>query len=135
MAQAAPPAARSGQMPPWFSTSSCSTSFEELPMKLFPLTATPLAVVFALAACKPIDEDTASPRGARDPQVASSPGIEGIDGLETAQQQAGYVIGLELGGTLVPVREEVDLDAMMEVIRDSVAGRDPKVSEQQFMQI
>lgn len=106
-------------------------------MKLFPLTGTAaaLAIVFSLAACKPIDGDATDARVANDPQVASTPGIEGIDGLETAQQQAGYVIGLELGGTLAPVREEVDLDAMMEGIRDSVAGREPKVSEQQFMQI
>lgn len=107
-------------------------------MKLFPLTGTAaaaLAVAFALAACKPIDDEAASAPAAGDPEVASTPGIEGIDGLETAQQQAGYVIGLELGGTLVPVREEVDLDAMMEGVRDSVAGREPKVSEQQFMQI
>ena len=79
-------------------------------MKFFPLTgtATLLAVALALVACKPIGEEAATQQSAGDPEVASTPGIEGIDGLETAQQQAGYVIGLELGGTLAPVRGEVD---------------------------
>ncbi len=106
-------------------------------MKFFPLTGTTvaLAAALALAACKPIGDDAASQRSAGDPEVASTPGIEGIEGLDTAQQQAGYVIGLELGGTLVPVRGEVDLDTMMEGIRDSLAGREPKVNEQQFMQV
>lgn len=95
-----------------------------------------LAIAFALAlvACKPIQDDAAAP-GAGDREVATAPGIEGIDGLETAQEQAGYVIGLELGGTLYPVRDEVDLDAMFEGIRDAVDARDPRVSEQQYMQI
>ncbi len=106
-------------------------------MKFSSVTGTTLvlAAVFALAACKPIEDGATSPSAAEAPEAASTPGIEGIEGLETAQEQAGYVIGLELGGTLVPVREEVDLDAMMEGIRDSVAGREPRVDEQQFMQI
>src|SRR5690554_3127971 len=115
--------------------SSCSTSSEELPMKSFPLagTAVALALTFALVACTPVTDDDAAP--ATGTQAAATPGVEGIDGLETARQQAGYAIGLELGGTLFPVRDEVDLDAMFDGIRDTVAGNEPKVSEQQFMQI
>src|SRR5690554_548477 len=103
MVPAAPPAARSVPMPPWFSMSSCSTSFEELPMTFPPRTTSALflalALPIALSACARIDDDAAAPAGA-DSQVESTAGIEGIDGLETAQQQAGYVIGLELGSTL-----------------------------------
>ena len=75
-------------------------------MKFPPLTGTAaaLAVALALVACKPIGEDAGARQSAAAPEVSSTPGIEGIDGLETAQQQAGYVIGLELGGTLVPAR-------------------------------
>lgn len=93
-----------------------------------------LALPIALSACKKIEEDGATPATA-DRQAEATSGIEDIEGLETAQQQAGYVIGLELGSTLFPVREEVDLDAMFDGIRDSVAARDPKVTEQQYMQI
>lgn len=93
-----------------------------------------IALPLALSACKKIEDDgsTAAP-AARD--AATAPGIEGIEGLETAQQQAGYVIGLELGSTLYPVREEVDLDAMFDGIRDAVAEKEPRVNEQQYMQI
>lgn len=91
-----------------------------------------LALPLALSACKKIEEDSAATASS---QTEATSGIEGIDGLETAQQQAGYVIGLELGSTLFPVRDEVDLDAMFDGIRDSVAARDPKVTEQQYMQI
>ncbi|MEN1926886.1 FKBP-type peptidyl-prolyl cis-trans isomerase [Luteimonas sp. MJ293] len=95
-----------------------------------------LAIPLALGACKKIDEDSAAaPTVAAEREVRNTPGIEGIDGLETAQQQAGYVIGLEMGGTLFPIRDEVDLDAMFDGIRDSVEARDPKVDEPQFMQI
>lgn len=92
-----------------------------------------LALPLALAACKPIEDDAAAPAAGQ--ELASTPGLENIDGLETAQQQAGYVIGLELGSTLFPVRDEVDLDAMFDGIRDSVNAREPRVSEQQYMQI
>lgn len=95
-----------------------------------------IALPLALSACKKIEDDgTAPARAAAGGSEASTPGLEGIKGLRTAQQQAGYVIGLELGSTLAPVRGEVDLEAMFEGIRDSVAGREPKVSEQQYMQI
>jgi len=104
-------------------------------MKFLPLTATAVALALVLAACQPIGDEASTEQAGGDPPVAATRGIEGIEGLETVQQQAGYVIGLELGGTLVPVRDEVDLDAMMEGIRDSVAAREPKVNEQQFMQI
>lgn len=104
-------------------------------MRFFPRTA--LAVLLAaalpvgLAACAQIDDDSS---GTSAPGEGSA-GIEGIEGLETAQEQAGYVIGMELGSTLYPVRDEVDLEAMFDGIRDTVAAREPKVSEQQYMQI
>ena len=96
-----------------------------------------LAIPLALGACKKIEEGSsaAAPAAAAQREVSSSPGIEGIQGLSTAQQQSGYVIGLEMGGTLFPIRNEVDLDAMFEGIRDSVEAREPKIDEQQFMQI
>src|SRR5690606_14962247 len=95
-----------------------------------------LALPLALSACKKIEDDSApAATAAADGEARATPGGEGIEGLETAQQQAGYVIGLELGSTLFPVREEVDLDAMFDGIRDAVAAREPRVSEQQYMQI
>ena len=96
-----------------------------------------LAIPLALGACKKIEEGSsaAAPAATAQREVNSSPGIEGIQGLSTAQQQSGYVIGLEMGGTLFPIRNEVDLDAMFEGIRDSVEAREPKIDEQQFMQI
>ena len=95
-----------------------------------------LVLPLALSACKKIEDDGApAATAAADGEARATPGVEGIEGLETAQQQAGYVIGLELGSTLFPVRDEVDLDAMFDGIRDSVAANEPKVSEQQYMQI
>lgn len=95
-----------------------------------------VALSLALGACAQI-EDGAGRDGSdsSERQARSTPGIEGVDGLETAQQQAGYAIGLELGSTLLPVQDEIDLDAMFEGVRDVLAEREPKVDEAQFMQI
>ena len=98
-----------------------------------------LAIPLALGACKKIEEGSsaAAPAAAAAAQreVNLWPWIEGIQGLWTSKQQSDYVLGLEMGGTLFPIRNEVDLDAMFEGIRDSVEAREPKIDEQQFMQI
>ena len=68
--------------------------------------------------------------------IVTSTGALELGRIPTSMVVIGAgVIGLELGSTLAPVRAEVDLDAMFDGIRDSVAGNEPKVSEQQYMQI
>ncbi|WP_149193577.1 FKBP-type peptidyl-prolyl cis-trans isomerase [Luteimonas suaedae] len=113
-------------------------------MTIFPRVTLPallaIAFVATLAACKPLDKETGERLDGDDAAQKSADGEApasalDIPGLESEKEQVGYAIGLELGNTLVPVKEEVDLDAMLEGVRDTLEGNEPKVDEQQLAQI
>lgn len=98
-----------------------------------------IALAAALAACKPLDKETGERLDGDSAQASADadPSTSALDipGLESEKEQVGYAIGLELGNTLVPIKDEVDLDAMLEGVRDTLAGNEPKVDQQQLAQI
>lgn len=89
-----------------------------------------IVLALAMAGCKPLDPETGKAAGADAADDSAS--VLKIPGLRTEKQQAGYAIGLELGNTLGPVKDEIDLDAMFQAVRDTVAGKEPKINEEQF---
>lgn len=97
-----------------------------------------IALAATLAACKPLDNETGERLDDDSaPASADSDASSTLDipGLESEKEQVGYAIGLELGNTLVPIKEEVDLDALLEGVRDTLDGKEPKVDQQQLAQI
>ena len=49
--------------------------------------------------------------------------------LETDEQKASYAIGRDVGGSLKPAGERLDLDAFMQGIRDVLADKEPAIAE------
>lgn len=87
------------------------------------------SLVVALGACKKIDTDAAAAPTAEDQADALD-----IAGLPTARQQAGYAIGMQIGGSLQEVKDEVDFDAIVKAMRTTMDGGEPLMTEDQARQ-
>ena len=88
------------------------------------------AVLFAttlvLSGCKKIDSDAASSAGSE----AGAPG-----GLKSEKEQISYVIGTQVGDSLEPAKEEIDLDVLVGAMKDAIDGKESRLSEQEAMQV
>ena len=98
------------------------------------LTASVLSIAL-LSACSPSGETTTE-AGA---EAATAEGADGdalaIEGLEGDKAQAGYMIGMEIGKSLEPVKDEVDTEVLFGAIRDSLDGKPSLLSEEQAQQV
>ena len=86
------------------------------------------SILLALAACQKVDPD--APRG----KAAGTPAAQEIAGLPTEQEQSGYAIGLQIGGTLAEIKDEVNVDALIRAMRTSLEGGEPLMTEDQARQ-
>ncbi|MCD9031981.1 FKBP-type peptidyl-prolyl cis-trans isomerase [Luteimonas sp. Y-2-2-4F] len=96
------------------------------------LSALALATAVGLSACKKIEDGQAPAAGAA--ADGAAPALQ-VEGLKTDREQVGYAIGLDLGNSIKPIHEEVDLDAMLNGIRDVLDDKDPKLSNDQVAQV
>ncbi len=87
------------------------------------------ASVLALGACKPIDKDAKSGDG----KTAASTGAaaNAIPGLPTEKEQVSYMIGMDIGKTLKPIKDEVNLDTINKAINDMLADKKPLLDDKQ----
>ncbi len=69
------------------------------------------AALIALTGCSPKTEQPATPAA--------------LTKLDTARQRASYVAGLDAARTLAPVRDEIDIDVMIQALRTANAGQTP----------
>lgn len=54
-----------------------------------------------------------------------------IGGLTTDAEKFGYAIGVDLGKSLQPVKDDVDVKALKEGLDDAVSGKTPKLDDAQ----
>ena len=87
------------------------------------------SLLVALAACKKIEPGVEAPATAEESADALD-----IPGLPTAKQQAGYAIGLQIGGTLEEIKDEIDIDALVKAMRTTLDGGTPLMDEAQSQQ-
>ncbi|QCO67774.1 FKBP-type peptidyl-prolyl cis-trans isomerase [Luteimonas yindakuii] len=97
------------------------------------LSALALATTLGLSACKKI-EDGEGTSTAASATGADAPAVQ-VQGLKNNREQVGYAIGLDLGNSIKPLEDEIDLDAMVRGIRDNLAGKEPKLNDEQVMQV
>jgi FKBP-type peptidyl-prolyl cis-trans isomerase FkpA/FKBP-type peptidyl-prolyl cis-trans isomerase FklB len=91
------------------------------------------SLAFGFAACKPIDKDAkkddkADATGKNDDIAKSS-------GLKTEKEQASYVVGMTIGKSLEPIKDEVDMDTLVKAVKATMAGDKPLLTEPQAQQI
>ena len=104
----------------------------------FRATATSLlaaSLLVAIAACKPIDKDAAK---ATDAKAAAADGESAaleIPGLATEKQQVSYMIGMQIGQSLKPAKDEVDLDTVVKAVRTTLDDGKLLMTEAQAMEV
>jgi len=104
-------------------------------MKLSTKIAVPVlaaSLAFAVGACKPIDKDAAKADKKDD---TSAPATTKIAGLETEKEQVSYMIGMDLGKSMKPIKDEIDMDTVMKAVDTVFADGKPLMTEEQAQQI
>jgi FKBP-type peptidyl-prolyl cis-trans isomerase FkpA/FKBP-type peptidyl-prolyl cis-trans isomerase FklB len=89
------------------------------------------SMLLAIAACKPVDKDAAPGSKADDSPAAAA----AIPGLKTEKQQVSYMIGMQLGQSMKPVKDEIDLDTVMRAVRTTLDDGELLMTEEQAMQV
>ena len=97
-----------------------------------PLTVLALASATVLAtACKPGEkpaDKTAANAAAAD---AKSDTTTKIAGLPTEKDQVSYMIGMDLGKSFEPIKDEIDVDMVAKAAKAMMAGEKPLMDEKQ----
>ena len=87
-------------------------------------TAATLLCIGSLAACQPQGEQA----------TADAPAATDV-ALETDAQKFGYAIGVDLGRSLKPVADDVDVAALKAGIDDMLAGTEPRLDDEAREQV
>jgi FKBP-type peptidyl-prolyl cis-trans isomerase FklB len=81
------------------------------------------------ADAKPASAANAKPAAAADKTAVPPP--ESRPALTNMEDRVGYAIGMSIGNNLKRTKFDVNLDALMEGVRDVLADREPRMTEQQ----
>ena len=92
------------------------------------------SLMLGLAACKPIDPDAAG----KDTAGAAAAGNDAIakaSGLKTEKEQASYMVGMSLGKSLEPVKDDIDMDTVFKAMETVASGGKPLLTDEQAQQV
>ncbi|HEX7802284.1 MAG TPA: FKBP-type peptidyl-prolyl cis-trans isomerase [Pseudoxanthomonas sp.] len=101
-----------------------------------PLTLTVAAASCALvlAACSPSEKGVADTKAGAD--AAAKPDAAGkIPGLATEKEQISYTIGMEMGKSLKPIKDEVDLATLNRALDDVINDKKLLLNDEQVAKI
>ena len=70
-----------------------------------------------------------------DDSAESPPFIAGIEGQETQKKQVSYMIGQDMGKSLLVIKDELDLNLLTQGIADQFAGTPLKLTEEQALKV
>ena len=88
-----------------------------------------LASLSVLAAgCKPADKPAEKPAAKTD---AKTDAATTIPGLATEKEQVSYMIGMDLGKSFEPIKDEIDVDMIAKAAKAVMAGEKPLMDEKQ----
>lgn len=92
--------------------------------------------VLALAACKPIDKDAAKGDAKADATADAKAGeTDKIPGLPTEKEQVSYMIGMDIGKSLKPMKDDIDLATIKRAIDDTFADKKLLLNDEQAMKV
>lgn len=102
-------------------------------MNRFPRIAAVAALVsLAVAAgCQPQGEQASDKPAA----AAQQKDPDAIPGLATEKQRVSYMVGMDLGKSLEPVKDEIDLDTMNRALKATLAGEKPLMNDEQALKV
>jgi len=57
------------------------------------------------------------------------------DKPDTEKEKVSYVVGMQVGQSLSQIKDEIDLDVVFQAIRGTLAGEEPKLTQEEAMQV
>ncbi|MEO6103794.1 MAG: FKBP-type peptidyl-prolyl cis-trans isomerase [Pseudoxanthomonas sp.] len=105
----------------------------KLPQKLTLAVAT-ASCALVLAACSPAAKDAAG-ADAKTDAAGKKDATDKIPGLATDKEQVSYMIGMDIGKSLKPMKEEVDLATLKRAIEDVVNDKKLLLNDQQAAKV
>ncbi|RYZ74884.1 MAG: FKBP-type peptidyl-prolyl cis-trans isomerase [Lysobacteraceae bacterium] len=114
-----------------------SPSKEPLLMKLprnLTLAVATASCALALAACSPPDKDAAG-KDAKADAAGQKDAAAKIPGLATEKDQVSYMIGMDIGKSLKPIKDELDMAMLKRAVDDVVNDKTPLLNEEQLAQV
>ena len=94
------------------------------------LTVAAASCALVLAACKP------SEKGAAGTETAAKPDAAGkIPGLATEKEQVSYTIGMEMGKSLKPIKDEIDLKTVNQAMQDVINDKKLLLNDEQVAKV
>jgi len=95
------------------------------------------SLVLGAAACKKIEDGDKPADKAADAKDAKGADndIAKSSGLKTDKEQVSYMIGMDMGKSLAPIKDEVDLDTMMKGLKTTMSGGKALLTDAQVQTI
>src|SRR3546814_2240152 len=82
---------------------------------------------------KPIDNDAKKEDKAD--AAAGGNDIAKSTGLKTEKEQASYMVGMSVGKSLEPIKDEVDVDTVVKAMKTVMSGGEPLLDDEQAQQV
>jgi FKBP-type peptidyl-prolyl cis-trans isomerase FkpA len=57
------------------------------------------------------------------------------DELKTEKDKVSYMVGMQIGGSLTQIKDEIDMAVVIKAMQSSLAGEQPKLSQEEAMQV
>ena len=92
------------------------------------------SLAFGFAACKPIDKD-AKKEDKAGAAAAGNDDIAKSSGLKTDREQASYMVGMSVGKSLEPIKDNVDVDTVIKAMKTVMSGGKPLLTDEQAQQV
>jgi FKBP-type peptidyl-prolyl cis-trans isomerase FkpA len=96
-----------------------------------------VAVILTSTACNG-STDTANKEGDKTAEAKADtrePLIKGIPSLDTERKQFSYMIGMDIGNSIKPVKDEVDMDMLVEAMKTAMKDGKPLLTDEQAKQV
>lgn len=89
------------------------------------------ALVVGMGACKPIDDGAKKDAAADKPAATGDADLAKATGLKTEKEQASYMIGMDMGKSLKPIKDEIDLDTLVKAAKTVMNDGKPLMTDEQ----
>jgi len=102
------------------------------------LAAVAVSCAVALTACKPIDKDGGDAKADAKADATAEAGKDGaikVAGLPTEMDQVSYLIGMDIGKSLKPMKDDIKMDKLQRGLDDALADKKSLLTEEQTMQV
>ena len=90
------------------------------------------SLAFGFAACKPIDNDAKKEDKAA---AAGNDDIAKSSELKTEKEQASYMVGMSVGKSLEPIKDDVDVDTVIKAMKTVMSGGKVLLTDEQAQRV